>query len=167
MRDRPNELLGDVQQVVIDTMEQKFAKESAVFVAEVAKYDSKKKVAICRYPDGTTREVSISGQDDRFSKFIQAKSEGTITNDSTRKQQTDQVLVINAGFPSHTMERTLAIPLDIQTAPTPSPEELAAQTMIDEMNGRDTAGSEAAFDAEMRRLDRRDERVESMVDVGR
>jgi hypothetical protein len=156
MRDRPNELLGDVQQIVIDTIEQKFARESAVFVAEVVKYDSKKKKATCQYPDGTTREVSISGQDDRFSKFIQAKSEGTITNASTRKQQTDQVLVINAGFPSHTMDRTLAIPLEVQVTPTPSIEELAAQTMIDELNGRGAAGGETGFDAEVRRLDRLD-----------
>jgi hypothetical protein len=166
MKDRPNEILGDVQQVVIDTIEQKFAKESAVFVAEVIAYDRKTKEATCRYPDGTTRRVSISGQDDRFSKFIRAKSEGTITNASSRKLGTDQVLIINAGFPGHTLDKTLAVPLDIQTVSTPTPEELASQIMIDQMNGRDTSRGEDAFGTEMRRLDRSDDLDRAQRTIG-
>ena len=166
MRDRPNEILADVQQVVIDTIEQKFAKESAVFVAEVIEYDRKTKQATCLYPDGTSRKVSISGQDDRFSKFIRAKTEGTITNESSRKLGTDQVLIINAGFPGPTLDRTLAVPLDIQTVSTATPEELAAQAMIDQMNGRDTSRGEDAFNAEMRRLDRGDDLDRAQRTIG-
>jgi len=141
MRDRPGDVYADVQQVVLDTIEMKFAKESSHFVVSVQEYDSKTKEAICKCPDGTTRRIPISGQDKRIAKYVRSEAPDKVTNESSRNRPIDQLLVINAGYPGPTLDKVLAIPLDLPSPPKPTAEEFAFQSMIDEMEGKSPRAS--------------------------
>lgn len=150
MRDRPNEIHGDVQRLVIDTIESKFARDSSVFVAEVVKYDSKTKEVTCRYPDGVERQVRLSGQGRRLAQFVQPKDAPSVPNESNRTDATDRVLIINAGYPSHTFDNTIAAPLETPAAPPISAAAAAAQIMVDELQGRSSVESRRSLDASLR-----------------
>ena len=111
MRDRSNETVDNIQAIVQDVLENKFLKNSAVFISEAAEYDSGRKVLTAAHPDGTYREVPIIGNTKNGAIHVVTKGLKRIANRETADKEPTKVVIINMGFPNHTMDKTVAMPI--------------------------------------------------------
>lgn len=129
MRDRTNQVSDDIMEIARDTLENKLLKNSAYFVSKVLGYSSKEKKVIVSFPDGTTRKVQLQNNK-RFSESIKVG---------------DNVLVINTGFPSYTLDKTYAILYNTEkdsAIPILSREDRLIATAADRIRGKYTASTE-------------------------